>query len=198
MSREFWEDFYGGDRARWSGKPNAALVEEVGDLPPGTALDLGCGQGGDAIWLASQGWTVTGADISQTALDAAARAADSAGVTVSWERHDLAESMPAGPFELVTTSFLHSPEEHHPWGAILRAAATTVAPGGTLLVVGHAPSPEHHHAEDLPTADEVVAELALPEDGWEPTVCELRERQHAFRGEAPKTRVDSVVRFRRR
>lgn len=184
---EFWEDFYSGER-RWSGEPNASVVEEAARLEPGTALDLGCGEGGDAIWLASQGWTVTAADISQAALDIAARHAAEAGVPVTWERHDLAESLPAGRFDLVTTSFLHSKVEL-PRARILRAAAAAVADGGTLLVVGHAPSAEHHHA-DLPGPDEVVAELALPEEEWQLTASELRER----RG----TRVDSVVRFRRR
>jgi 16S rRNA G1207 methylase RsmC len=186
VTRAFWEDFYGRER-RWSGKPNASLVEEVAELEPGTALDLGCGEGGDAIWLASAGWTVTGADISQTALDVAARHAAEAGVTVAWERHDLAESMPAGPFDLVTTSFLHSKVEL-PRARILRAATEAVASGGTLLVVGHAPSAEHHHV-DLPDLDEVIAELALPEDGWQVVTSGLRERGSS---------VDTVVRFRRR
>ena len=185
MTRAFWEDFYGGER-RWSGKPNASLVEEVADLEPGTALDLGCGEGGDAIWLAAQGWTVTGADISQTALDIAARHAAEAGVAVTWERHDLAVSQPAGSFDLVTTSFLHSKVEL-PRAQILRAGAAAVAPDGTLLIVGHAPSAEHRHA-DLPGPDEVVAELALPEDAWEPVKSEL-----VVRGD----RTDAVVRFRR-
>ena len=193
---EYWEDFYAGGKSRWSGKPNASLVEEVGALEPGTALDLGCGQGGDAIWLASKGWTVTATDISQAALDVAAQHAAEAGVTVAWERHDLAELLPTGPFDLVTASFLHSDVEL-PRARILRAAADAVAPGGTLLIIGHAPSPEHHHG-DLPSPEEVVAELALPEDRWELITGELRERQHAFRDEAPKPRVDSVVRFRRR
>jgi SAM-dependent methyltransferase len=192
----FWEDFYSSGRSRWSGAANASLVEEVAGLDPGTALDLGCGQGGDAIWLATQGWTVTATDIAQSALDVAAQHAAEAGVTVTWERHDLAESLPAGPFDLVTASFLHSDVEL-PRARILRAAAAAVADGGTLLVVGHAPSPEHPH-HDLPSVEQVVAELALPEDGWELQASELRERQHAFRGEAPKTRVDTVVRFRRR
>ena len=187
MTREFWEDFYGGER-RWSGKPNASLVEEVAELEPGTALDLGCGEGGDAIWLAAQGWTVTGADISQTALDIGARHAAEAGVTVAWERHDLSVSQPAGTFHLVTTSFLHSKVEL-PRARILRAAAGAVAPGGTLLIIGHAPSAEHHHAEDLPGPDEVVDELALPGDGWQPVTSGLRERGG---------RVDTVVRFFRR
>jgi SAM-dependent methyltransferase len=187
MTRAFWEDFYGGDR-RWSGKPNASLVEEVADLEPGTALDLGCGEGGDAIWLAAEGWTVTGTDISQTALDIAAQHAAEVGVDVTWERHDLAVSRPAGSFDLVTTSFLHSKVEL-PRAQILRTAAEAVAPGGTLLIIGHAPSAEHHHAEDLPGPDEVVAEIALPEEAWQHVSSDLRERGG---------RIDTVVRFRRR
>ena len=183
---EYWEDFYGRER-RWSGKPNASLQEEVAGLEPGTALDLGCGEGGDAIWLASQGWEVTAADISQAALDVAAGHAAEAGVTVVWERHDLSVSQPAGSFDLVTTSFLHSKVEL-PRARILRAAAEAVGPGGTLLVVGHAPSAEHRHV-DLPGVDEVIAELALPEDGWQLAASGLRERG---------SRIDTVVCFRRR
>ena len=186
MTRDFWEDFYAGER-RWSGKPNASLVEEVAELGPGKALDLGCGEGGDAIWLASAGWTVTATDISQKALDIAAQHAAEAGVEVAWQRHDLAESMPAGPFDLVTTSFLHSKVEL-PRARILRAAAEAVAPGGALLVVGHAPSEEHRHA-DLPSLDEVIAELALAEDGWDVVTSGLRERG---------SRIDTVVHVRRR
>ena len=193
---DFWEEFYAGGRSRWSGKANVSLVDEVEGLAPGTALDLGCGQGGDAILLAAQGWTVTATDISQTALDVAAGHAAEAGVEVAWERHDLSVSQPAGSFDLVTASFLHS-EVELPREQILRAAAGAVAPGGTLLIVGHAPSAEHHH-HDLPAPEQVVAELALPEDEWELRVCELRERLHAFRDEPPKARIDTVVRFRLR
>jgi SAM-dependent methyltransferase len=185
-AQEFWEDFYSGER-RWSGKPNVALVEEVADLAPGTALDLGSGEGGDAIWLAAQGWTVTAADISQAALDAAARHAAEVGVAVTWERHDLAESQPAGRFDLVTSSFLHSKVEL-PRARILRRAAEAVAPGGTLLVIGHAPSADHHHHEDLPGPDEVVAELALPTARWQLVASELRERG---------SHTDCVVRYLR-
>jgi SAM-dependent methyltransferase len=176
-AQEFWEDFYAGGKARWSGRPNASLVEEVEGLAPGTALDLGCGQGGDAIWLAAQGWTVTAADISATALEIAARHAAEAGVGVEWQRHDLAVSQPAGTFDLVTASFLHS-EVELPRGRILRAAAEAVAPGGTLLVVGHAPSAEHHH-HDLPSPEAVVEEIGLAD------------------GEEPKPRIDTVVRYLR-
>jgi 2-polyprenyl-3-methyl-5-hydroxy-6-metoxy-1,4-benzoquinol methylase len=189
MSQEFWETFYAGDERRWSGRPNGSLVVEVAGLDPGRALDLGCGEGGDAIWLARERWTVTGADISARALAIAERHAGEAGVggTITWERHDLAVSLPAGPFDLVTSAFLHSPVEL-PRGPILRRAAELVAPGGTLLVVGHAPSATHHHV-DLPTAQETVAELALPEDRWTLVTAELREQ--------PEDRVDTVVRWAR-
>jgi hypothetical protein len=103
--------------------------------------------------------------------------------------------MPAGSFGLVTTTFLHSPVDL-PRTRILRAAAERVAPGGTLLVIGHAPSESHHH-EDLPGPDEVVAELALPEDAWALRATELRDLEHAFRDEAPKPRTDAVVRYER-
>ena len=193
----WWETFYAENGSRWSGRPNASLVSEAGELPAGRALDVGCGQGADAIWLAQQGWTVTGVDVSATALTAAEAAADAAGVAgaISWERHDVGASLPEGPFDLVTTSYLHSPVEI-PRGEILRAAAGVVAPGGTLLVIGHAPSDEHPHA-DLPTLEEVRADLAPVTDGWAVVTSELRSFDHAFGGEAPKRRVDAIVRMRR-
>lgn len=193
----WWETFYAERGRRWSGRPNTSLVAEAAGLPPGRALDLGCGQGGDAIWLAQRGWTVTGVDVSATALAVAAEQAAAAGVAdaITWERADVGGSLPDGPFDLVTSSYLHSPVEI-PWGAILRAAAARVAPGGTLLVIAHARSPEHHHA-DLPTLEEVQAQLAPAIEGWEAVTGELRAFDHAFAGEAPKRRVDVVVRVRR-
>jgi 2-polyprenyl-3-methyl-5-hydroxy-6-metoxy-1,4-benzoquinol methylase len=193
----WWESFYAEGR-RWSGRPNASLVDEVAGLVPGRALDLGCGQGGDAIWLAQQGWTVTGVDVSSTALDAAAAHAEDAGVggTITWEQRDVGTSLPDGPFGLVTCSYLHSPIEI-PWGAILRDAAARVAPGGTLVVIAHARSPEHHHA-DLPTLEEVRGELDAATAGWEVVTSELRAFDHAFADEAPRRRVDIVVRLTRR
>jgi SAM-dependent methyltransferase len=194
-SEEYWEDFYATGQARWSGRPNGTLVTEVADLSPGRALDLGCGQGGDAIWLAQQGWTVTATDIAASALELGARNAAAAGVgeAITWERHDLDVSLPDGPFDLVSAFFLHSkvPLDRT---AILRAAAARVAPGGTLLVVGHVPSPQHPHIE-LPTPAEVLADLALPEDDWRVVRCEEVETTHAFAGEDPISRVDGVLRL---
>ena len=195
---EYWEARYAGGLTRWSGNVNASLATEVAALPLGTALDVGCGQGGDAIWLAAQGWTVTATDVAQSALDAGAVKAAEAGVAaaITWEQHDLGMSFPAGAFDLVTASFLHSPVEL-PRTAILRRAAAAVAAGGTLLVIGHAPSATHAHA-DLETADDVVADLALPADAWTVRTCALVELDHAFEGEEPSRRTDAVVRYGRR
>ena len=195
---EYWETRYADGQTRWSGNVNASLAAEVASLPPGTALDVGCGQGGDAIWLAARGWTVTATDVAQSALDTGARHAAAAGVAaaITWEQHDLGVSFPAGAFDLVTSSFLHSPVEL-PRTAILRRAAAAVAPGGTLLVIGHAPSATHAHA-DLQTADEVVAELSLPAEEWILRTCALVEVEHAFAGEKPSRRTDAVVRYERR
>jgi SAM-dependent methyltransferase len=195
---EFWEDFYAGGEARWSGRPNVSLVAEVTGLPPGRALDLGCGQGGDAIWLASQGWTVTATDIAPSALAVAAEHAAAAGVgeAITFARHDLDVSLPEGEFDLVSAFFLHSTVALDRT-RILRAVAARVAPGGTLLVVGHVPSPSHPHVE-LPTPDEVLADVDLPSAEWEVVRSEERDTTHAFKDEEPMTRVDGILRLRRR
>ena len=171
---EFWDEFYSERQRVWSGKPNASLVREVGLIAPGRALDLGCGEGADAIWLAERGWTVTGVDISAVALDRAAQHAAEAGVAerVTWVQRDLAEWTPEGEYELVSAQFLHSPIEL-PREQILRLAAQAVAPGGMLFVVGHVAFPpwsQHHHdgsEAQLPTAEGLALSLGLRADGWE-------------------------------
>ncbi|WP_432483451.1 class I SAM-dependent methyltransferase [Kineococcus esterisolvens] len=170
-ARELWEGMYTAGE-RWSGRPNALLVRAVEHLTPGTALDLGCGEGGDVVWLASRGWRVTGADVSPTALARAARHAADAGVAerVRLEEHDLGASLPEGRFDLVAASFLHS-VAHLDREGVLRRAAAAVAPGGTLLVIGHLGTPpwsdaSHHHVH-LPTPREVLDALAGATDGWE-------------------------------
>jgi hypothetical protein len=109
----------------------------------------------------------------------------------------VAGGLPDGPFDLVTSAFLHSPVEL-PRAEILRAAAERVAPGGTLLTIGHAPSPAHEH-RDLQTPDEVLAELALPKGEWRVVTSALRERRHTFAGDDhAHARVDAVLRLERR
>jgi SAM-dependent methyltransferase len=201
VGARYWEDFYREGRANWSGNPNAVLVAEVADLDPGTALDLGCGQGDDAIWLARRGWRVTAVDVSATALARAAERAAAAGVTqaITHERHDLGATFPAGTFDLVVACYLHSPVELAR-EQILGRAAAAVAPGGTLLVVGHAGFPpwvEHDHSVHFPTPDEVLDDLALAAGVWEVERCTLVDRPITDPDGNPATRPDNVLRIRR-
>ncbi|UJW35060.1 methyltransferase domain-containing protein [Saccharothrix sp. AJ9571] len=190
---EFWEEFY-SEREVWSGKPNSLLVREVADLRPGTALDLGCGEGGDAIWLASAGWRVTAVDVSETALKRAAAHAADAGAAdrIDWQRHDLTLSFPDGEFDLVSASFLHSPvagdgERNRILG---QAARDAVAPGGVLLIIGHAG--EHPEHGPLPTTSEVLASLALGPQ-WRVEADEEVSQPESKAG----TRLDNLLRLRR-
>lgn len=138
--RAFWEERYAGPGFAWSGNPNPVLVAEAGTLTPGRALDIGSGEGGDALWLAARGWRVTGVDISQNALDRArARVTEAnaeAAERIEWRRTDLTAWTPTPRgYDLVTAQFMHLPA---PLRTVLfRALAEAVAPGGTLLIVGH-------------------------------------------------------------
>ena len=200
---EAWELRYAEQPRRWSGNPNPTLVELVGSLTPGTAVDLGCGEGGDAIWLARQGWRVTGVDISPTAVERARGAATEAGLTgdqVAFEAHDLSTWQPGGPVDLVTASFFHSREEL-PRTDILRRAAAAVAPGGHVAIVSHAApppgSPHEHHDDLLLDAAGEVAALGLGDD-WEVVVAEHRERVAVLPGGETGTLEDVAVLVRRR
>jgi RNA polymerase sigma-70 factor (ECF subfamily) len=133
--RHRWDERH-AERTIESDEANPVLVAEASRLPRGTALDIGCGDGTNAVWLASHGWEVTGVDWSSVALAKAQARAEAAGVAVDWIEADLMDwSPPAGAFDLVTIAYLHvGPEER---GPIYSAAARAVAPGGRLLVVGH-------------------------------------------------------------
>ncbi|MCX4693434.1 cyclopropane-fatty-acyl-phospholipid synthase family protein [Streptomyces sp. NBC_01408] len=200
--QEFWDDRYRESDRIWSGNANAVLVREVRDLAPGRALDLGCGEGADAVWLARQGWQVTGTDISGVALGRAAEHAAEAGVAdrVEWQRHDFAESFPEGEFDLVSACFLHSYGDF-PRERILHTAARAVAPGGVLLIAGHAggPSwdPDKHAEIGFPTPDEVLAQLELPEGRWEVLLAEEHSQPMTAPDGSPGSRPDNALKVRR-
>ena len=200
---ELWDDRYRESDRIWSGNPNVVFVREVKDLKPGRALDLGCGEGADAVWLARQGWQVTATDISRVALDRAAAHAAEAGVSdrVDWQWYDLGVTFPEGEYDLVSAQFLHSmgtlPRER-----ILRRAAGAVAPGGVLLVVGHGgfPAWEHDHHPEIhfPSTDEVLASLELPEGTWDVLLSEEHERIQNDPEGRPTTRTDNALKLRHR
>jgi hypothetical protein len=197
----YWDNRYAQSDRIWSGNPNTVLVQETTDLAPGRALDLGCGEGADAIWLARRGWHVTAIDISRTALDRAAEHATEANVAdrIDWQRHDLAVSFPVGAFDLVSAHFLHFPGM--PRDQILRTAATAVAPGGVLLVVGHAGHPSWDHAPHpdvhFPTPEELLDALDLPPGQWEVQVSDERQRVQTGPDGQSATRTDNTLRVRR-
>jgi SAM-dependent methyltransferase len=203
-AQEFWEDFYQDRDQVWSGQPNPLLVREVSSLTPGTALDVGCGEGADAIWLARRGWQVTAVDVSATALHRAAGHAAEAGIAhrVTWAQHDLARSFPDGFFDLVSAQFFHSPvAAPGDREMTLNRSASAVAPGGTLLIVSHAgwPSwvetpPFDYH---FPAIPEILAALDIPGDRWSLEVAELVERDLTGPDGQFGQRGDTVVRARR-
>ena len=145
FTQEFWDDRYSSADRLWSGKPNAQLAAQLADLPPGRALDAGCGEGADAIWLAGRGWSVTALDVSVVALKRGADAAAAvlsphAAERITWQQADLLSwDPPAAEFDLVTSHYMHAPD----FTGLHRRLACAVRPGGTFLAVAH-------HAEDLP------------------------------------------------
>lgn len=163
----FWEARYQAASPQTSGRPGTALRRFTEPLLPGSALELGCGKGDDAVWLARQGWSVTAVDISGTALDYVAVNAERAGVSerMTLQRHDLSSSFPAGQFDLVTTSFLAAiPRE-----PVFRRAAAAVESGGHLLIIDHGSrSPWSSAPADwkFSTAEETLAGLELEEADW--------------------------------
>ncbi len=136
MKRLDWDQKYATTELVWGAGPNQFLVGEVGDLHPGRALDLGCGEGRNAIWLAERGWRVTGVDFSEVGLDKARRLAAECGVEVDWVRADLLEYRPAaGAFDLVIVFYIQLPATQ--LSAVIKTAVTALAARATLLVVGH-------------------------------------------------------------
>ncbi|WP_298797582.1 trans-aconitate 2-methyltransferase [uncultured Pseudonocardia sp.] len=169
-SPQFWEEFYRARPQVFSGRVNPILAQTAEHLRPGTALDLGAGEGADTAWLAEHGWAVTAVDVSTTALDRVLER--NSDVTV--ERHDLTATFPAGTFDLVNAQYLQSPDEAFPREAILRRATAAVAPGGTLLIVGHGGHATNHAPQ--PTAHDVLTALAIDSATWDVDRCETVPR----------------------
>jgi SAM-dependent methyltransferase len=203
-AQQAWEEHYGERERAWSGRVNVRLAEVVEPMRPGRALDLGCGEGADALWLAERGWHVTAVDISQTALDRAASDAASRNLLdhIDFQRRDLTESFPDGAFDLVSAQFLHStvPMDR---ARLLRRAADAVAPGGTLVIVDHAAAPPwasklNHHHHEFPRAQEVVKSLNLDDSQWNRIRVAAVEREATGPDGQQEVVTDNLMVLRRR
>ena len=198
LGQDFWDERYRSSQKLWSGNPNPQLVDRLTGVTPGAALDVGCGEGADALWLAGQGWQVTGADVSQVALDRAAAHAQEAGVSAAttWQRIDiLTWQPPVQAYDLVTASFLHLPSAVR--DDVHRRVASAVRPGGRLLVVAHHVSDLHTmmRRPGMPdmffTAEEVAA--VLPAQEWDVLEAAAPERSAIDPEGEPTTVRDTVL-----
>jgi len=200
-----WEERYRSRPAIWSGNPNPQLVAEATSLPPGRALDVGSGEGADAVWLAGRGWQVTAVDISTTALARgaahAAAAGDGIAERITWTHADLREDPPEpGRYDLVSAQFMQLPPPQR--RELYARLADAVAPGGVLLIVGHHPADlrtsahRMHFPEMLFTAEELAAELDA--DQWEIVTAEARPRAALDPDGRDITIHDAVLVARRR
>ncbi|MET1036807.1 MAG: class I SAM-dependent methyltransferase [Aeromicrobium sp.] len=169
FSEGFWDERYGAEDRVWSGAPNPQLVDRVAALHPGRALDVGSGEGADAIWLAQQGWQVTALDVSQVALDKAAAHAADLGVAdaIVWQRADMT-TWPGAPdaYDLVSAQFMYLDQPR--LTRLYRQLGAAVAPGGTLLLVGHHPIDPRHGSHEFPDVRWTPEDAAswLDPDDW--------------------------------
>jgi SAM-dependent methyltransferase len=198
MNSRHWDEMYRSRDQVFSGDPNGVLVTETTDLPPGQALDVGCGEGADAFWLARRGWQVTAVDISEVALRRAATAATDIPNRVSWARADLLLTPPpAGAFDLVSVQYF--PLKRQPGHTALRGLLNAVAPGGTLLFATHALADlSPHQQEGLEPTDYYQADdiARLLDPTWNILINETRPRTAPAPANTHHTR-DSVLRARR-
>ncbi|MDB1086552.1 class I SAM-dependent methyltransferase [Streptomyces sp. ACA25] len=167
----FWDGVHAARPPAGDPRPNVRLTESVTGLPPGDALDLGCGDGGDALWLAHQGWRVTAVDVSAVAVDRLTGLARSRalGHRITAARHDLGESFPQGTFDLICAHYLHTPFDLDR-ATVLRTAAHALRGGGRLLVVDHGSTAPWSWDQDpdvrYPTPQEVAAGIGLDPATW--------------------------------
>lgn len=205
FSEAAWDQRYRSRDALWSGNPNRYLVSEAEGLPPGLALDVGAGEGADAIWLAARGWRVTAVDISSVALARAAAHATDRGDEIAgrieWRHEDLTSSRPPKTsFDLVSAQYLHLAAAERSY--VFPRLAAAVAPGRTLLIVGHHPSdlqttmPRPPLPERFYTGDDIAAVL---DDGeWDIVTNAAPGREVTDPDGNPVTIHDTVFRARRR
>ena len=199
----FWDERYASSDALWSGHVNAVVRDEAAGLPAGRALDVGCGEGGDALWLAGLGWEVRGVDVSRVALARAAARARETGLAerTTWEHRDLLVwTPPAEAYDLVSVAFVHLATDER--REVYAGLAGAVAPGGTLVVAAHHPHdrevvPRPPHPELYFTAEELADDLLRGPGSWEIVTAEARPRPGHHPDGHQVTLHDTVLSARR-
>ena len=198
-----WNERYAGKELVWSAGPNALFAEAAAQLDNGTALDIACGEGRNALWLAEQGWRVSAMDFSSVAIDKAKKIAGHRGLQVNWQVDDITScSLPLAGFDLVAIIYLHTdPASRQIW---LPKALAAVKPGGTFIYIGHDPQNIEHgvggpqDTQLLPSAEEITALM----NQFEVIAAETRQRPvtsdpgHGAPGEG--TALDTYVQGVRR
>lgn len=198
MDHHAWDDRYAETDLVWSAGPNQFVAEHVGSLPPGRALDVACGEGRNAVWLAEHGWDVVGVDFSSVAIDKARRIAEARDVEVDWRVGDVTEPEALGDetFDLIVVAYLHLPGPE--LDALLGGLGRALQPGGTLLVVGHhvdnldrghGGPPDRSVLHDPHAIEEVLGDLDVTQAG------EVHRTVATDEGE--RTAIDSLVIARR-
>ncbi len=196
MDSAQWDDRYSTTELIWTGRANQFVEAHLTDLEPGTAVDLGAGEGRNAVWLAARGWTVTAVDFSQVGLDKAARLAEDHGVSITTACADATTWHPEAPVDLVVLSYLQLPPAQQ--RVVLENAATWLAPAGTLFVIAHDRSNVEHGHGGPPSPDVCysVAETVAALDTLNVTTAEVVER-HVDTPDGTKTALDTLVIARR-
>ncbi|MFB8274150.1 class I SAM-dependent methyltransferase [Nocardia colli] len=198
----FWDGVYAGRPAATDPRPNVRLAELVSGLPTGDVLDLGCGDGGDALWLAGQGWKVVAVDISAVAVARLTGLADARGLgeVVGAEQHDLHKSFPQGQFDLVSAHYLHTAFDLDR-ATVLRAAAHALRPGGRLLVVDHGSTAPWSWNQDpdvrYPSPREIAAGIDLDPAEWRVERADAPRRIATGPGGRTAEVIDHVLLIRR-
>ena len=196
MDSTQWDERYSTSELIWTGRANQFVEEHLADLTPGTAIDVGAGEGRNAVWLASRGWTVTAVDFSQVGLDKASALATEHGVTVDTVRADATTWSPDGEVDLVVLSYLQLPIDQQQ--AVLTHAATWLNPGGTLFVIAHDRSNVTDGYGGPPSADVcyTVDGTVGALQGLDVTTAVAAQR-HVDTPDGPRTALDTLVIARR-
>jgi 2-polyprenyl-3-methyl-5-hydroxy-6-metoxy-1,4-benzoquinol methylase len=192
MDSTQWDERYSTSELIWTGRANQFVEAHLTDLAPGTAIDLGAGEGRNAVWLASRGWTVTAVDFSQVGLDKAQQLASEHGVDIVTVQADATTWQPDGPVDLVVLSYLQLPADQQ--RIVLEHAATWLAPGGTLFVIAHDRSNVDRGYGGPPSADVCyrVEDTVAALDGLDVMIADVAER-HVETADGTKVALDTLV-----